>query len=217
MAICSNCGHELKENESFCTSCGAQRGQVISPPPPPQQSSAPPVGSGSQNQAPVPPQGTPPPGTGFTPQTPPPGYEGGKKKGLPRGAKIAIIAGLIIVLLIGGTIAVGVLVVWNVVTGPADAANAFVEAVNEGDLSTAYKYFSSEAQKEEEKSDFDEQFKVLENELDTWNTTSVNVENNTAKVMMDLKSKDGEEATWEMNLVKQDGEWKILNIYFNSE
>ncbi|MBN1289842.1 MAG: zinc ribbon domain-containing protein [Actinobacteria bacterium] len=201
MAICSNCGHEMNDSESFCTNCGAQRGQMITPAPAP----------------PAQPHGTAPAGSGFSPGTPPPRYEAGKKKGLPRGAKIAIIAGLVIVLLVAGTIAVGVLVFWKAVTGPADAANSFVEAVNEGDLSTAWDYFSSEAQEEEGRSEFDEQFGILEGELETWNTNSINVENNTAEVEMDLESKDGEKADWEMNLVKQDGEWKILNIYFNAE
>lgn len=211
MATCSNCGHEMKDTESFCTNCGARR-EIISPAPPPP--SVPPEGNA---YSPPPPPGTPPSQPGYMPpQTPPPSqYQAGKKRGMGRGAKIAIIVGLVVILLVIGVIAVGVLVFWKAISGPADTANAFVEAINDGNLSEAYDLFSTEAKREESRRSFDEKMEVFKGGIASWNTTSINVENNRATVEMDLEDKEGDDGSMEINLVKESGEWKVYNFYID--
>lgn len=212
MATCSNCGNDLKEGERFCTRCGAPVEAPGVPAPPAQPPVGPPVAPPLQPpvQQPVPPPV--PPQTGDVYGAPPPDRYGAPKakKGLPKGAKVAIIAAVVIVVLIAGIIGLGVAFFWNAITAPADVANDYVEAVNEGNLSTAWDYLSSEAQDEEGRAGFEEKVGDLEGQIETWNVRSVNVKNNRASVIVDLEGKGGEEATWNMELVKEEGDWKIL-------
>ncbi len=134
------------------------------------------------------------------------------KKGMSKGAKLAIWLGVLTVVLIVVAVVLLVVFVVNVVSGPADASNAYVKALNEGDMSTAWSYISTGTQNDEGRSGFESKVGIFEGEISTWNTGSIQIDNSTARVVMDLEFKDGSDATWDMYLVKEDGEWKIEQV-----
>jgi len=92
-------------------------------------------------------------------------------------------------------------------------ANNYVKALNSGDLATAWTYISSATQKEETRSGFDSKVGALKGRLSKWNTSSVKVESGgQATIVMDLTLTGGTKTTWDMYLVKENGEWKIAQV-----
>jgi cytoskeletal protein RodZ len=193
----------VPEGDKFCPRCGVQVEAAPAGPPP----------------APAPPQAQPPqppPAPGPVPPPAPPAPAGTagpiQKKRMSKGAKLAIWLGVLtIVLILIAVILLAVFVI-NVVSGPADAANSYVKALQEGDLSTAWGYLSASTQSEEGRSGFESKVGIFEGEIKTWNTGSIEINNSNARVVMDLSFKDGTDATWDMYLVKEDGEWKIDQV-----
>lgn len=148
---------------------------------------------------------------GGMPAAPPP--VAAKKKGLSKGAKIALILGVVAIALIIIAVVFGVIFFASVIGAPADVANNYVKALNSGDLATAWSYISSATQKEETRSGFDSKVGALEGQINKWNTSSVRVESGgRATIVMDLTLKGGTKATWDMYLVKENGEWKIAQV-----
>lgn len=136
-----------------------------------------------------------------------------KKKGLATGAKVAIILGIAVVVLIVLALVFFVIFFANVITGPADVSNEYVRALDEGEMSTAWSLLASETQQEEGRAGFEEKVKALEGKIDKWYTTDVNVESGgRAKVVMDITLSGGDKVTWDMYLVKEEGEWKIRQV-----
>lgn len=131
------------------------------------------------------------------------------KKGISKGAKIALIVGISTVVLVIAVIVVVAVLLIGALSAPADVANNYVLALNDGDLSTAWGYLSSEAQEEETRSGFNSGKKNFEGEIESYNTGSIEISNGNAQIVMDITFKDGEEDTWDMTLVKENGEWKI--------
>ena len=214
MGTCENCGAETGQDAEFCKNCGTPVGQPGSTP-----GAA--VGQPAQAAPPAPPGQMPPASPGMPPAPPgmqPPGvpplppYKP-QKKGMSRGVKIAlIIAASIIVLLIIGLV-IGVSVFGGVITAPADVANNYVKAINEGNMSQAYGYLATPTQKQTSESAFATKLKPLVGKITKYNTSSINVQSGgTATVVMDLSFDDGSKATWDIGLVKQSGNYKILNV-----
>jgi Domain of unknown function (DUF4878) len=136
-----------------------------------------------------------------------------KKKGLSRGAKIALILGASAIVLIIIAVVFGLIFFVGVIGAPADVANNYVKALNSGDLATAWTYISSATQKEETRSGFDSKVGALKGRLSKWNTSSVKVESGgQATIVMDLTLTGGTKTTWDMYLVKENGEWKIAQV-----
>jgi hypothetical protein len=136
-----------------------------------------------------------------------------KKKGMSRGAKIALILGGCAIVLIIIAVVLAVVFFAGVITAPADAANNYVKALNSGDLSTAWTYISSATQKEETRSGFDSKVGALKGQIKTWNVSSVNVQSGgQATIVMDLTLTDGTKITWDITLVKENDEWKIAQV-----
>ena len=129
-----------------------------------------------------------------------------------RGGKIAIIVGISAVGLIMVVVGVAIFLVVGAVTAPADVANSYVKALNDGDLSTAWSYVSKDAQDEGTRSGFNSEKEYFKGMIESYNTSSIEVSSNDAEVMMDIEYRDGERDTWSMRLVKENGEWKIGNI-----
>jgi len=134
-----------------------------------------------------------------------------------RGLKIGlIIAGCVVVL---GIVAIilGVVLVVGVVTGPADAANNYTRALNNGDIATAYNLLSSGTKASETLSGFRQKEADVKGAISKYYTTNINVQANagspsTANVEMQLTLTDGTKVVWDMELVKQNGKWKIQTV-----
>lgn len=136
-----------------------------------------------------------------------------KRKGLPRGAKIAIIAGSVTILLIALVIVLAVVFFVGVITEPADVANAYARALNEGDLSTAWGYLARATQKDVGRGKFDREKIPYKGNIEKWNTPEVKVQSGgRAQVGMNLRFKNGDETSWSFDLVKENGKYKILNL-----
>ena len=205
VATCSSCGAELPEGTKYCPGCGQPAPEVVPQPPPTTPGSVPP---------PIPGSLPPPPGTPGTIPAPgtPVAAPRAAKKGMSRGGKIALIIGILAVVLIVAVIVVAVLLVIGAITAPADVANNYLQALNDGDLSTAWGYLSEDAKKVETRSDFNSEKEYFKGEIESYNTSSIEVSNGNAQVTMDIKHRDGKKDTWNMNLVKENGGWKIEHI-----
>ena len=206
MGTCENCGAETGQDAEFCKNCGAPVSQPGSPP-------APVAGQSAQATPPAPPGMQPAPPGMQPPGGPPLPLYKPQKKGMSRGVKIGlIVAASIIVLLIIGLV-IGVAVFVGVISAPADVANNYVKAINEGNMSQAYGYLATSTQKQTSESAFATKMKPLVGKITKYNTSSINVQSGgTSTVVMDLSFDDGSKATWDMGLVKQSGNYKILNV-----
>jgi len=156
------------------------------------------------------PPGQPPVGQGYMPPVPPPAPQ---KKGFPRGAKIAIIAviGALVVIAIVVVLLL-VLLVFNVVSKPADVANSYMKDINQGSLSAAYGLLSSAAKADVSSSQFNDAVSQFKGEISTYRTTNIHIINSAAYIDMDVTPASGQQTTWYFNLVKEQGDWKILRI-----
>jgi uncharacterized membrane protein YvbJ len=213
---CVNCGGDVPEDKNFCPQCGTPVSQAGAPgaqPPPPAGVTTPPSGATMPPPPPgavQPPQG--PPGGVAAPTMPPPVPQPPEKKGMSKGAKIAIALAVSAVVLIIIAVVLFVLVFANLISAPADVANDYVKSLNSGDLSTAYNYLTTRTQKQETRQGFESKVGPFKGQIKTWNTTSINVVNDTAQIVMRVTGTDGSKATWDMTLVKEDGKWKIDQV-----
>lgn len=154
-----------------------------------------------------------PPAAGMTPGIPPLPAPVSGKKGMSSGLKIALIIGACIIGLLIVGIVLGVVVFVGAVTAPADVANNYVKAINEGDMTLAYGYLAAPTQKETSEAAFATKMKPLAGKITKYNTSSVNVRSGgTSTVVMDLSFDDGSKATWDIGLIKESGKYKILNV-----
>ena len=112
-------------------------------------------------------------------------------------------------MLILAIIGVAVFLVIGAITAPADVANNYMMALNDGDTSTAWGYISADTQKEESRSEFISDKEYFKGKIESYNTSGIQVSNGKAEIRMDIDFEDGEKATWEISLIKENGEWKI--------
>jgi hypothetical protein len=218
MEACENCGAVIRPGAGFCAACGATAPEAGGTPVQPAQASQPgpptppTLAPGAQQAQPpgvplqAPPGPPPPPGTPQMPYMPPPP----QKRKMGRGWKIALVLGLVIIVLIIVGILFGVLVLVKVISAPADIANNYVRAINEGDLSSAYSDLAKQAQNEETKVAFDQKMGTFTGNIQKWFTSSININNGSATIVMDISLTNGSKVTWDMSLVKENGKWKIL-------
>ena|SRR3990167_4679442 len=102
-------------------------------------------------------------------------------------------------------------------SGPAKASDAFVDNILSGNAQEAYKAFSSEAKNVVAEDQFDRIVKQMDEVLeDKASQRSRNIEGEsgaaaTGTMVYEVKGSDG---TYELtvNLVKEDGDWKVLNF-----
>jgi len=204
VATCSRCGAELPDGTKYCPGCGQPAEEVVGQPPPAPPGSVPPPIPGSI-PPPVSPGTMPAPGAPVTAPRP-------AKKGMSRGGKIAIIVGISAVVLIAAVIGIAVFCIIGAIKAPADVSNKYLQALSDGDLSTAWGYISKDTQKEETRSSFISDKEAFKGEIESYNTNGIEVSNGHAQVEMDIDFKNGEKATWEISLIKENGEWKISSI-----
>ena len=218
MPKCTNCGADVPADKNFCPQCGSPVSQAgasgvpqqppagVPPQAPPGVTPQPPAGV-----TPPPPPG--PPGGITPPPMLPPGPQAKPKKGMPRGAKIALILAVSAIVLIILAVALSVVFFANVITAPADVANNYVKAVNVRDLSTAWSYLTTRTQNQEGRLGFDTKLSPLKGTIRKWFTTSVNVETGgVSKIVMSLTFTDGTKTSWDMTLTKVGGKWKIDQV-----
>lgn len=142
------------------------------------------------------------------PPVPPPAT----RKGMPRGAKIALIVGAIAVVLIAVIVILAVVLFVNVVSKPADVSNKYMKALEMGDFDTAFGYLAKRTQEEEGKSGFESKVEQFKGQIAKYNTSSISIRNRTAEVVMDITLDNGDTGTWYIYLVKEDGDWRILKV-----
>jgi len=149
------------------------------------------------------PAGTPP--QAFMP--PPP-----VKKGMGKGCMIAIVVSLVMIVLIVAAVIIIGSVVFKAITAPADVANNYVRSINEGNLTAAFADLTAQTQKNETQAGFEKNMSTFKGNISKWFTSSINVNNGRATIVMDITFTDGSKATWDMTLIKEDGKYKILNV-----
>jgi Domain of unknown function (DUF4878)/zinc-ribbon domain len=214
---CENCGRDVPEDNNFCPQCGmpvsraGASGAPTQPPagmppqPPPGVSTQPPPGVAQE-----PPPGAP--GGVTPPPLPPAGSRAAPKKGMARGAKIALILGVsAIVLIVLAGVIIGVFIA-NMITAPADVANNYMKALNAGDISTAWSYLTTRTQNQETRKGFDSKAGLLKGSVSKWDTTVVSIQNDEAKIILNVTGTNGSHRPWDMTLIKQDGKWKIDKV-----
>lgn len=150
-----------------------------------------------------------PPGTPSA--LPPGGAPQGRtrRRGWPRGAKIALGVGIAVLALIIIMVIVVVFVVVGFLTEPIDVANNFMKAISRGNVSQAWDYMHSAYQEEYGRSSLETTIEPLEGNIEDYNSGSVSLEGGNAEVEMDFTLDNGEEYTWYIYMSKDDGDWKI--------
>jgi hypothetical protein len=188
MRFCPSCGSQIPTDAGYCTNCGAAISGGAPPPPP---------GEGPLQVGASPPL-RPPPASG--------------RKGLSRGAKVAIIASSVVIVLVIVFVVLFAVILVGVLSKPADVANGYMEALKKGELDKAWAYLSDEARSEETRASFENKVSDLEGEIESYNTGEIKVSNGRARVVMDISLKNAEKGSWDMLLVEDDGEWKIRGV-----
>jgi predicted PurR-regulated permease PerM len=135
-----------------------------------------------------------------------------QRKKMGKGWKIALVLGLVIIALIIVGIVLGAVVFVKVISAPADVANNYVRSINEGDLTTAFSDLATRTQNNTTRAVFDQKMGTFKGNIKKWFTSSININNGRASIVMDISFVDGTKATWDMDLVKENGTWKILNV-----
>ncbi len=154
-----------------------------------------------------------PPGCHCATMPGPAGPQPTPKKGLAKGAKIAIILAVSAIVLIILAVVLFVVFFANIITAPADVANNYVKAVNAGDLSTAWSYLTTSTQKQETRLGFKSK-SVHSKEISANGTPQASTlqTGDVSKIVMSVTFTDGTKTTWDMTLIKVGGKWKIDQV-----
>jgi predicted PurR-regulated permease PerM len=131
---------------------------------------------------------------------------------LATGAKIAIILAVSAIVLVILAVVFFVVFFANVITAPADVANDYVRALDAGELNTAWNHISTATQQQETRQKWEKKVGVFKDKITKWNTTSINITNDVARIVMSITFIDNVKATWNMVLVKENGEWKVRQV-----
>lgn len=122
-------------------------------------------------------------------------------------------------LLVLGVIAVVLFIflILRVTGGPVEVANVQLDALRKGRIEKAYNYGSIDFKNSVSLARFKEFVKanpsLTENRRASFNMRKI--ENNTAVISGTLESSEGAVTPIEYRFVKENGEWKILNINLN--
>lgn len=94
----------------------------------------------------------------------------------------------------------------------ADAGSAFMTAIRDNELESAYAMFTPELMEEVSFEDFQTTF--AEFGLESWDLHSRSVENNTG-LLSGTATIFGEAFSVQLNFVKQDGDWRVIAYNFD--
>lgn len=137
-----------------------------------------------------------------------------EKKGMPKAAWIAIIAGVIIIVI--ALVIVGVVVTFFVseIAKPANVANEFMKDIENGNAQAAWNLMSPRGKEGQARSDFLSTIEPAKGMISSYNTSAINVKNSDATVTMNIKFTDDSPGTWYFSLAKQNGKWRIESVRF---
>ena len=135
------------------------------------------------------------------------------KKKVSSGWKVAIIIGIVAILIIGTTVALLALFVFNTVKAPVDATNNFIEAINDGNAQAAWNLLHPDSPIKEEftLSSFESEIVDTSIKLKTWDANEVEVTGDRAKVTVDMTDSDGYDFEVVFDVRKDGGDWKIYD------
>lgn len=142
----------------------------------------------------------------------------GAKKPMPKGLKIAlIVAGAFVALIVAVF-----LLAYTATSGAAKVSDEFIDSLQAGDGDTAYSLLSAEVQEiapEDEFAAFVDQVGPILNTEES--KTSQEVESvdgvDTALVTYEITGTDGIEYVIAVELVEEDGEWRVSNFDSDTE
>ena len=102
--------------------------------------------------------------------------------------------------------------------GVADASDAYLEALKQGDYATAYELSAPNVQEELGSAEGLQRF-VTENNFhpQSWNFNNRSVENNTGSLIGTVTLQNGVVVDTEMDFRKIDGEWLLTRIFFTDQ
>lgn len=106
---------------------------------------------------------------------------------------------------------------------PVKVSNQFLDYIQAGDAAGAYALFSSEAQQVVPTDQFDTlvaQVAPILNTKESMNSKSINGETGqaaTSTVTYEIDGTDGKTYLITVNLIKEDGDWKVLNFESDSK
>lgn len=115
-------------------------------------------------------------------------------------------------------IGLGAYALFGAVSAPKVAAKEFLETAIEGDIASAYANSSADFQEVTSADDlglFFEGYPVLAENTGI-HFTNISIDNNTAVVYGTIEG-GGETGPITVNLVKEDGEWRVLNLSLEPE
>ncbi len=125
---------------------------------------------------------------------------------------IAIVVGVIIVFVSGI-----IMLVFSMLSGVTDASNTFMDALKQGNPGIAYES-TSEGFKEQGSSDDFETFvsgNPILKDIESYSFSSYNMVNDYGSARGTITAKDGQVSPVMLELVKENDEWKVLNIDLN--
>jgi hypothetical protein len=132
---------------------------------------------------------------------------------------------ILLVLGIGGTLflvfsLVIILIVWfafGVVNNYGQLVTDHFQKIEDGQVEEAYREDTSQIFKDSttlsEYKNFTEQYSVFEN-FESFSARSVNRENDRLSIQGTVNGEDGQTVPVEINMIKENDEWKIVNISF---
>lgn len=113
-------------------------------------------------------------------------------------------------LVIGGLI---VVIVFLLTSGLTKSANQFFSLIENGEIEKAYQSTSKEFQASISESEFESFLSgtsLIDFKSASWSSRSI--ENNIGELEGSIETKDGGVVPIKINLVKEEGKWKILSI-----
>jgi len=131
------------------------------------------------------------------------------------GWKVAIIAGGVAILIVAIAVALLAFFVFNTVKAPVDVTNNYIEAVNDGNAREAWDLLHPDSPYKEEfdLSSFEAEIVETSTNLKTWDANEVEVNNDRARVTVDMTDFDEYEFEIIFDVRKDGSDWKIYDYW----
>ena len=152
----------------------------------------------------------PPPGMPVTPGFPAPPQQ--QKKRNPLLLILGIVGGIVLLGIIGCVVLFAF--VFNAVSGPTNALNAYCNGIKSSDYQSAYNQLSSSTRNNASLYDFTEfaQENGGSGHVSSCNVSSVSIDNGVGKGVIDYSYKDGSSKSISYTLTSESDGWKLTNV-----